>query len=370
MPSEHAKPPQRQRPERPTIAISMGDPLGIGPEVVLRSLDDIGIRRAARFVIHGWSPAMHRAADALGIEPLWWRVPSVEAMEHASEIHDILLVDSDAPDTLLDQTPAPTRAGGELSFDFVDRAIADAMRPASDPHRADAVVTAPISKAAWALAGKGKYPGHTELLASRSRSKRFRMVFESRALRVALCTAHIPLMELRNSLTIGRVHETIDLAHDFCLELGVQAPRIGVCGLNPHAGEGGLLGDEDTRIIEPAIRAAVQTGLNATGPFPADTIYAGARLDRPGGARTHDIIVAMYHDQGLIPVKLLAFDNAVNCTQGLPFVRTSPDHGTAYDIATRFTADAGSMRRAIELAIRLSSERAGVQSNRTQPSTS
>ncbi len=337
----------------------MGDPLGIGPEVTLRALSDAGVRKAARYVIHGWSPALLKAAEAMGIEPFWWRVPSSEALQHASESHDVVLVDTEGPSTLLDHEPGPTKAGGAMSFGFVERAIADALRPEGDPLRADAVVTAPISKAAWSMAGKGRYPGHTELLAARARTKRFRMVFDSSALRVALCTAHIPLMELRNALTIGRIHDTIDLAHEFCLDLGVEAPRIGVCGLNPHAGEGGLMGDEEERLIAPAIRAAVQNGLNATGPFPADTVFSGALLDRPGGARHHDIIVAMYHDQGLIPVKLLAFDNAVNCTQGLPFVRTSPDHGTAYDIARRYTADAGSMRRAIEVAIRLSGVRAG-----------
>ncbi|GAB4548047.1 MAG: D-threonate 4-phosphate dehydrogenase [Phycisphaerales bacterium] len=349
-------------PDRPTIAISMGDPLGIGPEVTVRALTDARLRKAARYVIHGWSPAMHTAAEALGVEPFWWRVPAGEAAEHASSSHDVLLVDPPAgeapPPTLLDHAPEPTRQGGALSFACVERAIADCLRPEGDARRADAIVTAPINKAAWALAGKAKYPGHTELLATRARAKRFRMVFASDALRVALCTAHIPLMELRNVLTIGRVHETIDLAHEFCLELGIPAPRIGVCGVNPHAGEGGLLGDEDERLITPAIHAAQQQGIDAHGPFPADTIFQGALLDRPGGARRHDIVVAMYHDQGLIPVKLLAFDNAVNCTQGLPFVRTSPDHGTAYDIARSYTASAGSMTRAVDLAIRLSAHRA------------
>ncbi|MEM1424120.1 MAG: 4-hydroxythreonine-4-phosphate dehydrogenase PdxA [Planctomycetota bacterium] len=354
---------------RPTIAISMGDPLGIGPEVVLRSLLDARLRTAARYVVHGWSPALLRAAQALGVEPFWWRVPEGEAVEHASDTHDVLLVDppaGEAPDaSLLDHPPAPTKQGGALSFSCVDRAIADCLRPEGDPRRADALVTAPINKAAWALAGRGKYPGHTELLATRARAKRFRMVFASDALRVALCTAHLPLMELRNALTIGRVHETIDLANDFCAELGVASPRIAVCGLNPHAGEDGLLGDEDGRIITPAIHAALQQGINAKGPFPADTIFREARLDEP--ARRYDIVVAMYHDQGLIPVKLLAFDNAVNCTQGLPFVRTSPDHGTAYDIARAYRASDSSMRRAVDLAVRLSVERA--LSRRAAPSS-
>lgn len=346
-------------PIRPTLALSMGDPLGVGPEVLVRVLSDPALRKRARFVVHGASEPMLHAARSLSVEPFWWRVPSGEAETHASEAHDVLLVDHSAetPPPPMDHRREATRAGGLLSFRCVERAIADAMRPEGDPRRAQGVVTAPISKEAWALAGKGKYPGHTELLATRSHARRFRMVFDSSVFRVALATAHIPLMELRNVLTIGRVHETIDLANDFCRDLGVERPRIGVCGLNPHAGENGLMGDEDQRLIEPAIKAAQQTGIDATGPYPGDTIFRGARLDRP--TRRHDIVVAMYHDQGLIPVKLLAFDNAVNCTQGLPFVRTSPDHGTAFDIAHRYRADSGSMRRAVELAIELASVRAG-----------
>lgn len=348
----------------------MGDPLGIGPEVLLRALDDPALRRRARFAIHGWSPALLHAANALNIEPFWWRVPHAAPDAHASAAHDVLLHEpptEEQPDaSFVDHAPESTKQGGRLSFGFVERAIEHAMAGPELTGRADAVVTAPISKLAWSLAGKRKYPGHTELLAARTHAKRFRMVFTSDALRVALATAHIPLMELRNVLSIGRVHETIDLAHEFCRELGVHAPRIGVCGLNPHAGEDGLLGDEDERLVLPAIRLAQQQGINAAGPFPADTIFKDARLDLPGGPKRFDIVVAMYHDQGLIPVKLLAFDNAVNCTQGLPFVRTSPDHGTAYDIARKFIADPGSMRRAIEVAIDLAASRQS--SKRTQPS--
>jgi 4-phospho-D-threonate 3-dehydrogenase / 4-phospho-D-erythronate 3-dehydrogenase len=346
---------------RPTIALSMGDPLGIGPEVLVRALAEPSVRARARFVIHGWSPALLPACEALSVEPFWWRVPSGSPDEHASVVHDVLLMEppaSECPasaDAFLETEPGPTREGGVLSVGFVERCVQEVTR--TDARRAEAIVTAPIAKASWALAGKRKYPGHTELLAARSGAKRFRMVFESDALRVALATAHIPLMELRNVLTIGRVAETIDLAHEFCRDLGVERPRVGVCGLNPHAGEEGLLGDEDERIILPAIRTAQQAGIDATGPFPADTVYTGARRDVPGAPARHDIIVAMYHDQGLIPVKLLAFDNAVNCTAGLPFVRTSPDHGTAWDIARRFVASPGSMSRAITLAVDLATRR-------------
>ena len=199
------------------------------------------------------------------------------------------------------------------------------------------------------MAGKGRFPGHTELLAARFHAKRTRMMFVSPALNVILATAHVPLMQLRDLLSIGRVFDTIDLGHEACLRLGIEAPRIAVCGLNPHAGEGGLLGDEDGRVIEPAIAMAREHGIDACGPFPGDTVFRAAVSGR------WDLVVAMYHDQGLIPVKLLAFDEAVNATVGLPAVRTSPDHGTAYDIAGQDRADPGSMKAAMRLAVRLAS---------------
>jgi 4-hydroxythreonine-4-phosphate dehydrogenase len=177
------------------------------------------------------------------------------------------------------------------------------------------------------------------------------MAFVSPRLKVVLATAHVPLMNVKDVLTIGRVHESIELGHELCRRLGVERPRIAVCGLNPHAGENGILGDEDGRIIAPAIDVAVQYGIDVTGPHPADTIFIAAASGK------YDLVVAMYHDQGLIPVKLLGWDKAVNVTLGLPIVRTSPDHGTAFDIAGLNKADAGSMRCSIDLAIELASHR-------------
>jgi 4-hydroxythreonine-4-phosphate dehydrogenase len=154
-------------------------------------------------------------------------------------------------------------------------------------------------------------------------------------------------MDVRNVLTIGKVYDPIDLGHQFCRQLGIAKPRIAVCGLNPHAGENGMFGDEESRIIRPAVDAARRVGIDAHGPFPGDTVFIGA------AAGDWDLVVAMYHDQGLIPVKLLGWDKAVNVTVGLPIVRTSPDHGTAFDIAGQGRASEGSMKAAIELAARL-----------------
>ena len=173
------------------------------------------------------------------------------------------------------------------------------------------------------------------------------MAFVSPRLRVALATAHVPLMDVKNVLTIGRVHETIEFGHELCRSLGVERPRIAVCGLNPHAGENGILGDEDGRVIAPGVEVAVGQGIRASGPHPADTIFIAA------AAGEYDLVVAMYHDQGLIPLKMMEQGTATNWTIGPPLIRTSPDHGTAFDIAGRNLADAGSMQAAIDLAIRL-----------------
>ncbi|MEM9084089.1 MAG: 4-hydroxythreonine-4-phosphate dehydrogenase PdxA [Planctomycetota bacterium] len=327
----------------------MGDPCGIGPEVVVRSLADEKIRSLAQFRVYGFSEPMVRAAELIGVEPFWWRVGEggTAALAAAdSGVHRVMLIEPEVklPSSLDCDARRSTAAGGEASFQFVESALAAAMRPQDDPLAVDGVVTAPISKAAWHLAGRGRWPGHTELVSSRMNAKNTRMMFVAPRLRVMLVTAHIPLYEIRNVLTIGRVHDTISLADEACRSLGVASPRIAVCGLNPHAGEDGLMGDEEKRLVAPAISLAQSQGVDVQGPFPGDTIFNAAVNGR------YDIVIAMYHDQGLIPVKLLAFDSAVNMTAGLPRIRTSPDHGTAFDIAWQGKADAGSMSAAIRLA--------------------
>ncbi|MCB9838342.1 MAG: 4-hydroxythreonine-4-phosphate dehydrogenase PdxA [Phycisphaeraceae bacterium] len=340
----------------PRVAVTMGDPYGVGPEVVVRALADPALRQSARFVVLGMAEPMQYAADLAEIEPYWWRAPMDSPVAStAMAARGVALFDDDsvrlvgAPGGL---EPGPTRDGGGVSFRFVERAIEMAMLPGADPLHVDAVVTGPISKEAWAMAGRQAYPGHTELFAQRTRAKRHAMMFQTPRMRVVLATAHIPLMDIRNALTIGRVFDAIDLASDACRAQGIVNPRVGVCGLNPHAGEAGLLGDEETRLIAPAIELAVAQGIQASGPYPADTIFNRAL----GGA--FDIVVAMYHDQGLIPVKLLDWKDAVNVTIGLPTVRTSPDHGTAYDIAGRNRADASSMGAALRLAVTMAQRRA------------
>ncbi len=334
----------------PVIAITMGDPMGIGPEVVAKALCDPSIMRLGKFVVYGQNQPLVDAAECAGMRPFWFRIAKENMPTTRGVAAEPVVLDYGHEDSL-SNTRAPSRAGGLLSKAFVEDAIADALRPVGDPRRVDAVVTAPIAKESWSMAGF-KWPGHTELFAARCKATRHTMLFESPRLRVALATAHVPLMDIRNMLTIGRVFDPIDLGYTYCRQLGIEKPKIAVCGLNPHAGEHGLFGDEEERVIAPAIEIARRNGIDVRGPFPGDTIFIDA------AAGKWDLVVAMYHDQGLIPVKLLGFDRAVNVTVGLSMVRTSPDHGTAFDIAGKNAASPNSMKAAIELAVKLAHAKA------------
>ena len=232
---------------------------------------------------------------------------------------------------------------GRAAYDLLVRAAADALHGA-----VDAVATAPINKEAFRLAGL-PWSGHTDLLAHLTGASHVAMMFYSDALRVVLATVHIALAEVPRALTQASLESTIALTAREFPRFGVPAPRIGVAGLNPHAGEHGLFGGEEDRVIRPAIAACRAKGIDVSGPFPGDTIFVRAIRGE------FDVVVACYHDQGLIPVKLVAFGQAVNLTLGLPIVRTSVDHGTAFDIAGRGVADPGSMIAAVRLAARLAS---------------
>ena len=258
----------------------------------------------------------------------------------------MVVLDYDEYSMLGQAVHRPTKQGGQASLRFLDDAIVSALASRGMPGHVDAIVTAPICKESWKLAGC-RFPGHTELLAHRTKAKRVVMMFDSPKLRVALATVHLPLMDIRNKLMIGCAFDPIDLGHHACVEMGIDKPRIAVCGLNPHASEHGLFGDEERRIISPAIEMAREAGIDVAGPFPADTIFIDAARGK------YDLVVAMYHDQGLIPVKLLCFDDAVNVTLGTPVIRTSVDHGTAFDLVGKNLARADSMKAAIRLAVRM-----------------
>ena len=343
--------------KRPVVGITMGDPAGIGPEAIVKALADPQIRRLARFIIFGMNELLSYAADMAEIDPFWWRLQHDSPRAGYDLVHEAVVLDYDEYSMLGQAVHRPTKQGGQASLRFLEDAVAAATRPAASPGRIDALVTGPICKESWSLAGC-RFPGHTELLAHRTRTKRVAMMFVAPKLRVVLATVHVPLMAVRDMFTIGRVFDPIDLGCAACKALGVAHPRIAVCGLNPHASENGQFGDEERRVIKPAIDMALNQGHDVRGPFPADTIFCHAVDGK------YDLVVAMYHDQGLIPVKLLAFDDAVNMTLGLPIVRTSPDHGTAFDLVGKNRARSGSMKAAIRLAAQLATARNKTQAGR------
>jgi 4-hydroxythreonine-4-phosphate dehydrogenase len=344
-------PPSAIPRTKPLIGITMGDPAGIGAEVVVKALADPEVRAKARFIIYGLHELMGYAADLAEINPFWFRLPHEEVDRVES---GVVVADYDEYTSFGPALKRPTAEGGHASLRFVDDAIA-----AARAERIDAVVTGPIHKISWRMAGV-KLPGHTEYFARACDAKRVTMMFVGGGFRIALASTHLPLFEIRNRFTLGYVFQPIDLLHDALVRyFGIEQPRIAVAALNPHASEEGRFGDEERRIIEPAIVMAREAGINVEGPVPADTLFCTAR-------GKYDGIVALYHDQGLIPIKLTAFDSAVNVTLGLPMIRTSVDHGTAFDIVGKNQANPGSMKAAIHLACHM----AGVRASLSVPKTS
>jgi len=321
------------------IGVTMGDAAGIGPEVVVKALADPEVRRAAKFIVFGMNEQLCYAADRAEIEPFWGRHQHEKISREYP--YKVVVADYDeygVPPWLRE----PSRIAGEASIKFCSDAVA-----AAKDGIVDALVTAPISKESWKMAG-ATWPGHTEMLAQKCKAPRKAMMFVAGPLKIALATIHLGLFEVRNKFTIGCVFEPIDLLNDALKEFfGIDNPRIGVAALNPHAGENGQFGDEEQRIISPAILLAQEQGINCVGPISADAVFVKAVRGE------FDAVVAMYHDQGMIPVKLLDFEHAVNITIGLPLVRTSPAHGTAFDIAGRNLANPSSMKAALLMAIQM-----------------
>ena len=317
----------------------MGDPCGIGAEIIIKALADDDLRRRAKYVLFGFSEQFTYTADAMETEFSFFRDRHEEVRRY---LHDLVVLDYDEISPPAAMPRGPSKLGGQASMAFCEGAIA-----AARARIIDAVVTAPISKTSWQMAGFKKYPGHTELLADKCKTKHVAMMFASPQLRVVLATIHVPLSEVPRLLTRATLERVIRLTAREMPRFGFPRPRLAVAGLNPHAGEHGVLGSEEREVFEPAIAGCRADGIDVAGPFPADTLFTRA----VGGE--FDIVVASYHDQGLIPIKLLAFGKAVNVTLGLPIIRTSVDHGTAFDIAGRGLADHGSLVEAIRLAARL-----------------
>ena len=284
---------------RPRIAITVGDPAGIGPEIAAKAADDPRVRAACEPVLYGPPPGSRFTPGELSDE------------------------------------------AGRAAYDAICAAVRDAQSGV-----VQAIATAPVNKLAFARAGL-PWKGHTDLLAHLTGSSRAAMMFWSEPLKVVLATVHIPLASVPGALTRELVEGTIELASRELPRFGVERPRLALAGLNPHAGEDGLLGEEERDVLRPSVEAARSRGVLVEGPFPSDTLFVRATRGE------FDAVIACYHDQGLIPVKLLAFGRAVNVTLGLPIIRTSVDHGTAFDIAGRGIADPASLVEAVLLAARL-----------------
>lgn len=331
--------PKRKTPG--LLAISMGDPAGVGPEVILKAAAALAGRRGAPSIaVVGDLSAMRAAAARLrGVPaPCHWH-PGQPPIRLTKGLGVFSV--SSLPARAI-RPGRPTVEGGGAAYDYI---VAGARMAMSGD--AGALVTAPISKD-WMNRAGHHFPGHSELLAHLARTRLWRMMFVGGELTVVLVTAHIGFAKVPSALTQRSVLDTIGLLRAHLRgALGVARPRIAVLGLNPHAGEGGMFGDEEIRVIAPAIRRAQRDGIDAYGPLAPDTAFI-----RTAGRFNFDGAVAMYHDQGLIAVKTLEFDRAVNVLLGLPYVRTSPDHGTGFDIAGKGIANPSSMIAAIEYAWR------------------
>lgn len=313
-------------PKKKKIAIAIGDPAGIGTEVTLKALLDESVINECNPLIIGDRAVIEEAVKAMNIP-------------FDTAIYDIL--DTKSINDRKFKKCKPTKEGGSACVNYIKKAVELASLGI-----VDAVVTAPISKESLKMAGF-PWPGHTEMLAELTHVKDYAMMLCGGTLKIVLVTTHTAMRNIPKLITKERVLKTIILADRACKMMGIENPKIAVCGLNPHAGESGIFGEEEIQYIAPAIKDALHKGIPVSGPYPADTLFWKAYNCE------FNIVVCMYHDQGLIPLKMTAFDKGVNITIGLPFIRTSPGHGTAYDIAWQGIANPSSMIEAIKVAARL-----------------
>lgn len=329
---------------RPLLAITLGDPAGIGPEIILKAMTHSQVHEICRPLVIGDRRILKRAASWLGSPlPPVEEVASPSAGVYAAGTLALLdLHNADPQEIPVGQVRA---AAGRAAVEYVFRACDLALA-----REVDAIVTAPLNKGAMHQAGF-PYPGHTELLAERTGAERISMLLVGPKLRVVHVSTHVSLAEAIRRVTTERVLEVIGLAERSCQALGIPHPRIAVAGLNPHASENGLFGAQEAEQVQPAIELARQKGWDVSDPQPPDTVFLRATQGH------YDVVVAMYHDQGHIPMKLLAFDSGVNVSIGLPIIRTSVDHGTAFDIAGTGVAREESLLSAIDVAVQMARAR-------------
>ncbi len=325
-------------PDRPVIGITMGDPLGIGPEILVKALHGHELHNVCVPVVLGDPDVMQTALSRFSIPLTLHRIDHPKLGKKEPGFLNLMAVSALKLD--MSAPPSMTPAIGQAMADYIHTAVDMAMAG-----QIDAMVTGPITKTGLKMAGSS-FHGHTELIAHQTGTRKFAMMLAGETLKVVLVTIHMPLARVPKSLTREKILETIHLTNtDLKTRFNVPEPRLVVAGLNPHAGEGGLFGTEEQQTIIPAVRAARNQGIDIQGPLPPDTVFNHA-------IRTGcDAVVCMYHDQGLIPFKLIHFKDGVNITLGLPVIRTSVDHGTAYDIAWKGQADPASMVQAIRTAV-------------------
>jgi len=314
----------------------MGDPAGVGPEIIAKVFSDGGLFAFSRPFVVGNAAVLEKIVKELRLDLTVKTIASPDESRPGRGLLEVISIGTIDP--ARHAWGKPDAHSGKDVVEYITHTVRLAMK-----NEIAALVTAPINKEQIHAAGFD-FPGHTELLAHLTGGTRYGMLFVGGGLNLILATIHHSLRDVPGLITRDRVLTTIRLAHEAMQSFGISAPRIGVAALNPHAGEAGLFGSEETREIMPAVLAARAEGIDASDPLPADTLFHKARK---GG---YDIVVAMYHDQGLAPLKMVAFESAVNITVGLPIIRTSVDHGTAYDIAGTGRADPTSLSEAVRLA--------------------
>ena len=327
--------------DRPIVAVTMGDAAGIGPEVIVKALINNEVQNISRSIVIGDARIMKSALKFAKGEPLEINaVKDIADAKFTRGVIDVYDLENLEPSKVkIGQVSA---ACGKAAVEYLEKAIKLAMGK-----EVAAIATAPINKEAIHKAGY-KFHGHTELLAKRTGTKHYAMMFVSNPFWVMLVTTHLPLNKVSRNITKKNVLRTIKLANEFLYKIRGKKPKIGVAGLNPHAGEGGIFGKEEKTAIKPAVDEAIKLGINVKGPISPDGIFYLANVGM------FDIVIAMYHDQGLIPLKLLSFNRSVNVTVGLPIIRTSVDHGTGFDIAGKGWANPTSLIEAIKVAAHFS----------------
>jgi 4-hydroxythreonine-4-phosphate dehydrogenase len=321
------------------IAITMGDPAGVGPEIILKAFQDEALFSLCQGIVIGDARFLETVARQMEIRLTIHPVSSPDQARFQPGVLDVLDL-KNVPTGL--QRGKATAEGGKASVEFIRHAVKLAM-----DQQVDAIATAPINKESIHKAGF-HYPGHTELLADETKTPDVALMLAGDNLRVVLTTTHLPLHQVASQITRDRVLTTIRLTHRWLVRHVTETPKIAVTGLNPHCGDGGIFGDEETTAILPALATAKQEGMQVDGPFSADSLFIRNHFE------PYDAVIAMYHDQGMIPIKMDSKGTAVNITLGLPILRTSVDHGTAYDIAGTGTACPDSLKFAVKAAIRLS----------------